>query len=651
MKNEFSAYWAVKFFATIVRALPLSTAIGFGRFVGLLGYYLDAKHKKIAYSNLKIAFAKTKKTSEIKRILRELYRNFGQHFIELLRLPITDPHKYIKVEGKEYVDEAIKKGKGVILLAMHFGSWELCNFMESLLGHPYRVMVNPQARHSRLNDLLNSYRQSAGAGLISTSGSGARDFLKTLKKNEIVGIVVDQGGKTGELVKFFGRLSSMSVGAIKIGLKFDVPIYFCTIVNEKGPYHRLIIQPALDLVKTQDINQDVRTNLENITKTMEECITRYPSQYMWLYKIWKYSKESTVVILNDKRTGHLRQSQAVAQGIAEALTERGIQSELQVIDVEFKDEKRRRIFSTLSFLTHEKVSQGRLRYLKWFLKRKSFLEVMSVKGDFVISCGSSTSGVNYFLSQDYRAKSIVIQRPGALGMNRFDLAILPEHDRGYSSGKRKNVVFTKLAPNLINPQYLKNQTQTLLAKFTNLKAKKKLSIGILLGGESKNHTITYSQAVELVRQLKNTAQALDMRILLTTSRRTPKDVDEILERELKSYPPCELFINAKHNNVPEAVGGILGLCDIIIASSDSISMVSEAVSSGKKVIVFLAQQKNKKIKTKHEIFVENLKFQEHVFVSTETDIGTAINQLAKDNVVLKPIEDQEILLKATQGII
>jgi len=648
LSKESILFYFVKVFAAIVQRLPLPVALWLGRVIGWLGYMLDHRHRSLAYANLKIAFAREKKTSEIKRILQKTFENYGQNLIELLRLPVIDPHQYIKVDGKEHVDQALAKGKGVIFLAMHFGCWELCNFIPQLFDHPYKVIVNPQKRYSRLDDLLNSYRQRAGAGLLNP-GSSTRAFVQTLKDNEMVGMVVDQGGKTGSLVKFFGRDAAMSIGAVKMGLKLDVAVCFCVLIREKG-YHRLVIRPALTFAKNGNLDHDIQQSLSGIARTMEDYIKQYPSEYMWFYKIWKYSKESTIVVLNDKKLGHLHQSLAVAGNIQKALAERSIQSRLEIIDVAFRSKAREKVFSGISFVSHRRVSQGRLRYLKWFLQRKSFLEVMSVKGDFVISCGSSIAGVNYFLSQDYRAKSIVIQKPGILALDRFDLVVLPEHDRSRLNFSGKKILYTKIAPNLITSQYAYEQGQQLALKFPNLQHKRGIRIGVLWGGESKNFSISPSLAKGVMDQLKEVAEILKGEILLTTSRRTTKETDTAIQAALKGFDRCAFSVMPNLYNVPEAVGGILGLSDVLLVSSDSISMVSEAVSSGKKVIVFKPEKRV--IGTcKHDIFVEKLQAAGHIFLVDTKDIGSFIYRVIKENLSTQPMRQDDAMLQAARETI
>ena len=647
-------YIAVKGLGFIISRLPIKTSLALGRFAGTVAYYLDRKHKSLAYANLKIAFAKTKKPSEIKRIVKRLFKNYAQNVIELLRLPLIHAQgveKFVKVEGKEYVYESLKKQKGVILLAMHFGSWELSSLMGTMLKCPYKVIVKPQNRFSRLDSLLNSYRQCGGSAVV-TRGLGTREIIESLRKNEVIGMVVDQGGRDGVPVKFFGRLASMSVGAIRIGLKFGAPICFSIIVRDKGPHHRLIINPPLELINTGDLEKDIAGNLNKIVKIMEEYIERYPSEYVWFYKIWKYSKESTTVILNDGKAGHLRQSQSVTRALEAALLERGIQSHIVTVDVQFKSKFLQKLLSVLSLCAYPLFYRGRLRYLKWFLTKQSFRQIASMKADFVVSCGSAVAYVNLILSSDNLAKNISILKPGFLSFRRFNLVVLPQHDYMSLKSGRENVVATSGAPNLIADGYLKEQVNFLSERFPDLRHSSKLKIGMLLGGDTKSYFLKEVQIKMAMNQIKEGCEKLDADLLITTSRRTPLAIEDIVRKAMKDYSRCRMMILANRGNIPEAVGGILGLCDIVVISGDSISMISEAASSGKSTVVFPAHKKRRLFGSyKHDVFLNSLNAQGNIFLSDEKDISRFICEIARNKIRTKPLNDYNRILESVRMVI
>ncbi|HEY5600451.1 MAG TPA: hypothetical protein VIK48_07140, partial [Candidatus Manganitrophaceae bacterium] len=99
----------------MIRALPLNVALGVGVFIGRLTYMFGGRKKMQAYANLKMAFASNKSPRELNQITRKLFINYGQNLIELLRMPLMRKDSFqelVTIEGKENIDEALKKGKG-----------------------------------------------------------------------------------------------------------------------------------------------------------------------------------------------------------------------------------------------------------------------------------------------------------------------------------------------------------------------------------------------------------------------------------------------------------------------------------------------------------------------------------------------------------
>ena len=646
---EYALYITVKIFGALVRWLPVEMALLLGRIAGRVAYRFDARHRNQVLLNLKMAFSETKTPEDIQCIAQKVFMNFGQNMVELLRMPAMTMEsfkQYVTIEGGEHVEDALKEGKGVILLAMHTGSWELANLASSTLGGVYKVMVNPQSRFSRLDNLLNSYR-SCGGSVILERGAGTRELVKSLRQNEIVAMVVDQGGKSGQRVPFFSREASLSVGAVRIALKSGTPVCFAIIKRERGPYHRLTIHKKMKLVSTGETTKDVRENLTHIAGIMEKYIRENPSEYMWFYKIWKYSSMREAVIVHDGRTGHLRQSQAVAKSLEETLKQAGQACKMNTVHVVYRHAMAARMLVLLGLASGGLLRAFRLALLKWCLTPESYRALFSVKADFVISCGSAASYINYLLSSEQFAKNICVLKPGVLNLRRFSLVILPEHDRRWESNSYddSNVIFTKGAPNLINSEYLQENAGKLLKRYSHLKIGDNFKIGVLLGGDTKDFVLSARRVRAILHQLIEVSEEMNADVLLTTSRRTSEKVENLIQRHLKRFPRCRLLILANRNNVPEAVGGILGLADMVIVSGDSISMISEAACSGKKTIVFPIQSRfrlrGKELK--HHRFIDLLTERGYILSTDVKHLKQSVYNLVKNKIQLRILDDNSVI--------
>lgn len=127
----------------------------------------------------------------------------------------------------------------------------------------------------------------------------------------------------------------------------------------------------------------------------------------------------------------------------------------------------------------------------------------------------------------------------------------------------------------------------------------------------------------------------------------------MLQRQWKGNAAHPLLILAGRDDIPEAVGGILGLSDIVVVSGDSISMISEAASSGKKTIVFpvgdglnFAGKKHK-----HNRFIDRLHDQGYILACRPGEIRQSICDLAGNRIQMKKLDDHAVVLEGVSKVI
>jgi len=643
----------VKSAAKLFMFLPMTFSLWLGRCLGWMGYYLLSKKRKVVYANLKTVFAQDHSPSQIRALSRDVFINFVQSIVELLCLPKIKRMglgQLVYLKNKENIDEALSRGKGLIFLAIHSGSWELASIVGSETGAVYHVVANDQSKLPQLDKMLNEYRTIVGANVI-TPGVATKEIIRAMQRNEIVSLVLDQGGKTGLVVPFLGKTASMSTGAIRLALKYGCAVCPVWIERLDNGKQSLRVSPALSLEVTGDAEKDIRVNVLKAVHYFEHLLREHPVEYMWFYKVFKYSNQAKIVILDDGRTGHLRQSQALARQLSINLKKKGKISEENIITLRWRSPGAISMFSFYAFAAQYLSFLKREDCLKLFLTDDSFNELMKYKADFVVSCGSQAAGVNFILSQNHQAKSISILTPGLLSKERFNVVVLPEHDKPRAP-RRARLITTKVSPNLINTDYLKDQGEGLLRHFSHLKSSVRTKFGVLIGGDTSGVKFDEAQIRELLGQIKDAALHYNADILLTTSRRTPPAIEQIISKELKNFERCPLCIIANHRNIPEAVGGILDLSDLLIVSGESISMVSEALSSGKRTIVFSPHGKyGEKPRDKYEDFVLKLNDQGYLMISSVYDLKAKITQLLNRKITLKTLDDQGVIQSGLEAII
>nr|WP_256415753.1 ELM1/GtrOC1 family putative glycosyltransferase [Marinobacterium sp. xm-d-564] len=168
----------------------------------------------------------------------------------------------------------------------------------------------------------------------------------------------------------------------------------------------------------------------------------------------------------------------------------------------------------------------------------------------IISAGRATHFWNWALTVRFGAKNVVLMRP-SLPYSFFNLALVPEHDAPPAFDR---VVTTKGAINRMKPS--KKQPESRL---------------VLLGGPSKHVIWDDARIIEQIDQLTEPSIGL---LNVATSRRTPND----LLQQLRSKTSIRLI-------EPDSVDSdwlpsTLATTEQVIVSSDSVSMVYEALTAG-----------------------------------------------------------------------
>lgn len=645
---DYIAFFIVRGLNIIFSVVPVSLTLWIGRRLGTIAFIVNKKRRVVAYANLKAAFCKEKSPGELRRITKRVYQNMAQTFAEVLNLTKVNRKyvdRYVEVVNMERIRNASKSGRGTILLTAHFGDWELSSLVSSVEGFPIRVLVREQ-KMKRLNELLNRLRESNGCKVIR-KGMQTKNILKALYDNNIVGILSDQdAGKNGMFVDFFGRPTSCHTGPFEIAKHTDSLILPNFIVRTRGPYHKLHLEEYIDFRDTKS-PEAVRENLQRFAKLLESYIRKYPDQWLWLHKRWKSTPVRTVLILSDGKAGHLNQSLAVAEQIRKARMLQGYaagDTRIVVKNVKYKSRFTRSALSVCAAFSSWRC-QGCMRCMKACLTKDCCEDLMAAYCDFVISCGSSLAAANIFMSWENDAKNIVIMKPGMpVGTGKFDLALIPQHD---SPGAAANIVTTHLAPTLIDEGKLKTDAESLRRRVGGLKDN---AVGLFIGGDNPEFSLSEETAGSVIDNISEFCKRHDAELMVTTSRRTSGAVEKLLKTRLRGDPRCRLLVIANENNFAEAVGGMLGLCRIAVVSEESVSMISEAIASGRRTVVFRLEKKTGS-PTKHERTLQNLERGGYATVAKAEDLVSALEGALKSAAPARPLDDGEKIFKAVRRLI
>jgi KDO2-lipid IV(A) lauroyltransferase len=290
-KFEYAAAWPfIKILGLMPRSLSRALAIGIAQVVYLLHFRL----RQVGMRNLAMVFPE-KSLAERKCILRGVFTSLGRQLAELCQFPrytVENIDEVVVYDGLENYERAYARGKGVLFLTAHFGGWELSAFAHSLHGHWLNVVMRPMD-NEYLDRLLQQYRTLHGNKTVAKDDF-VRGLLAAMKAGETVGILMDTNmtPPQGIFVDFFGIPACTASGLARIALRTDgavVPGF--TIWDPALRRYRLRFDPAVELIRTGNLEADIAANTQRFTKVIEDYVRKYPDQWLWVHRRWKTRPE------------------------------------------------------------------------------------------------------------------------------------------------------------------------------------------------------------------------------------------------------------------------------------------------------------------------------------------------------------------------
>jgi KDO2-lipid IV(A) lauroyltransferase len=278
----------------VFRWISLKGVVFFSKIVGILTFYLYKKYRERVIGNLSLAFGNEKDSKEIRRLAKEIFYHFTLTPLETVYLaangiPFERFLLNIKIEGKEHLDAALARGKGVIALGAHFGSFTLLGTRLAIEGYPFNLIINV-GRFRKLWGRLAYYQGIVGQQTIPLKPVSAsiKKSLNCLHRNEILYIVADEQQRRGGLpVPFFGQVAYTPPGPAIFSLKTGAPILPMFVLRDDELNRTLVIKGPLQFEPTKDERRDIERLTYQFTKAIEETVRQYPTQWAWLNRRWK----------------------------------------------------------------------------------------------------------------------------------------------------------------------------------------------------------------------------------------------------------------------------------------------------------------------------------------------------------------------------
>jgi mitochondrial fission protein ELM1 len=255
--------------------------------------------------------------------------------------------------------------------------------------------------------------------------------------------------------------------------------------------------------------------------------------------------------------------------------------------------------------------------------------------DVLVTCGRRSALVAMAIRRRNPAPMVAVHIQPPNYPKAFDLVVAMAHDRLHGP----NVMRVDTALHGVTPAALAAATAQADPRFSTLP---RPWTGVLLGGSTRRKPFRYEDALRLADQLDALRREFGGSLLITPSRRTPPAVLAALSWRYAS----DLTVRIWDGELPNPYLSILAQADGLVVTSDSVSMISEALATTAPVLMFRLPGGRR-----HAFFVDNLiakglvvpldaspRLQRRAAVDAMPSVFASVRRLLPDN--LRSLLDQ-----------
>lgn len=291
-------YWVYRGVSYVSGRVPVRFAYWMGALVGDFIYLTWRRHSGNAVSNMRRVLGETADWRVVKEKARDSFRNYAKTLVDFLRFPHLDREEIDAAvplkSGLHYLDEALAKGKGVVVVTGHIGNWDMAGAVLGHKGLPLHAVAD-RFEPQKMDDLINGTREKHGLNILSLEPGSLKQIFTALKKNEIVLLLFDrpQPGE-GVAVQFFGETAYLPPGPAAIAIRTGAALSIGYCLRQRGDKRfRGVFEPPIEYQQllTGDKEADIQRVTQEIVNRFERVIREHPDQWYMFREMWPRTED------------------------------------------------------------------------------------------------------------------------------------------------------------------------------------------------------------------------------------------------------------------------------------------------------------------------------------------------------------------------
>jgi KDO2-lipid IV(A) lauroyltransferase len=291
-----TSYWVWRVAASLVQRLPSGLSYRAAVAGGEVAYLLWARRRRITKENFAVVLARPAHDVEVARIARRSFRNFAKYLVEIMRFPrlgVDELQRMVAIDPRSWAHlrAARDHGRGLIVVSLHFGNFEMGGALVAD-EMPLNVIAD-ELENQRLMDLLVTNRAHKNMHIVTPEGSVKR-VLQALRRNEMVGLMMDLGPRAKELdhvqATFFGEPTSFPTIAANLARVSGAPIVVAAVMRQRDNTFRGVALPPIFVERSKQAAHEIERVTQSIVHGLEQFVRGDPDQWYIFRPMWPVSE-------------------------------------------------------------------------------------------------------------------------------------------------------------------------------------------------------------------------------------------------------------------------------------------------------------------------------------------------------------------------
>ena len=291
-------YWSWRVAALLVQRLPARLVYGGAVLGGEIGYVVWRRRREITKSNFSVVLGRPAGDPEVARVSRRAFRNFGKYLTEIMRFPSMDHaelHELVTIDpaSLEHLRAAREHGRGIIFVSAHYGNFELGG--ARIAQEIPLTVVADELENTRLMDFLVTNREHKNVVILQPEGA-TRRVLAALKRNEMVGFMMDLGPRAHELdnvqAMFFGARTAFPTVAAALARVSGAPIIVAAVTRARDNSFKGVALPPIFVERTKQAAGDLENATQSVVHALESLMRPQPDQWYIFRPMWPAARDA-----------------------------------------------------------------------------------------------------------------------------------------------------------------------------------------------------------------------------------------------------------------------------------------------------------------------------------------------------------------------